>query len=363
MSNPNKLQDFKRILEAYKINESYLEYTGKVSNEILLANYQANKPVAMSIGWQDHDICIILYKNKLIISDRDAPEADAYTSIYEIPDRTRVNLEYISKLRTTEDHKKEGGEIMANVASLFNGSPGSNILPKAQFTLDSKEQQHGTCTYVNIKSAQQALLFMFEYERLQQNKSLSEEEKIKSAREYARMNYKDMTKHMRNQATQELVESLNPKTQNSAVRDKEIAFQLLKLEIMSHHGQQKLTIQDRSEKQKTELIRLIYILTHLTPEYKKRLFSEMPSEWAEILKIAQAEKNEELVQLIQKQYQEDKKIDAKASQIQTKAAEPLPQPMVNFYKTTVAKQQEKTQKSEGQKPSDKNEKDKSKPIK
>lgn len=328
-NNPEEQDDFRRIQKAHKNNRNYLEYDRTMTDKVLHGLYQHQEPIVLSSGWRQeggsHDFAVVLDGDYLIVCNRggrafERGEVNSLTEaqlqkmrgetviIYKIPDRTKITEEYISKIRdvTKEpDKEKKPTEIMSHIYSVLEKDKNAKPIPFC--ILDTKEQRHGTCAYANIKSSTQGLCFVQKYRRLQeQNKTaggikLTDDQMISAAKAYAKKNYKNFTKDMRDQAVAELIKVLNPATQVQAIPpkiDKELAFQLLLLDVLAHHGQKKAAKYDRAEKMETEVFRVQNILKHLLPADAKRLLSELDKRKVNLLAPDQNELLGKLANLI-----------------------------------------------------------------
>lgn len=233
--------------------------------------------------------------------------------IYKIPDISKIDLAYIEKIRATGT-REDSTEVMSHILSVLKKD---NLKPIPFCVLDNKAQKHGNCSFANIKSAIHGELFLLKYKRLKKeagigkipamteeqtiNEAKKEEEIINMAKKYAKKQYKSFTKAIRDKAVTELLKVLNPSANLTAtpkLRDKDLAFELLLLNVQAHHGQKKETKYDRTEKQNAELNRVEYILSNLLPKDRHKFLMRLRGREVNLLKVALEAKHEGLVQLI-----------------------------------------------------------------
>ncbi len=264
---------FNIVKKAFKKEARFLEYDGSETAKSLFGSFQDDQEVTvLPTGWQNHDVTVVFYKNKMILSNRGrgGKEGQGYdTSIYELSkeDLEKLEPKYFESLRPP------GTRSMEDMMPLIMKYATSDRL-KAK--IPSKEQAHGTCSFVNAKSSIKGILYLLKLEELQQDKSKSTSEIEKEAIEYSVKEYKKFTTFMRDQEINNLIEKLNS-LKTGEERQRKLILDLLTEYIFAHHGQEKAISKNRRPKILSELNRVRNILTALSKSERKFMNEKLES--------------------------------------------------------------------------------------
>ncbi len=241
------LGDFKKILEAMEVAVQYSEMDGQVSEKDLVDRYGSGKLVFHHPGHAMHKMGLALYKDGGVYCNRGEGGVlfeKGYTHIFKISDP-----KLLSESLFTETDSRESGVDLKSIVNLMEGGKLTGGLP-------SKPQKFGTCSFVNIKATIEGVLYLFEKERLQEEKKLSSEEIETMARHYAETEYKKFTKYIRMAQVNILLEGLK----NAPDADKKFYLTILRDYVHTHHGDD-VSFNSRNflgkKNQKLELIALI----------------------------------------------------------------------------------------------------------
>ena len=199
-----------------------------------------------------HGISITLYNDNLIISNRGAERLDFGTLIFRIRNKAKITEDFIKELRAAN-----GTEAIIDCLMKNN----IDVLDTKGF--DLKEQRHGTCTFVNEKSAIIAYLYL-----LRREEGASQKE----ATQYAEKYYKIFTNEIRNIFIEKLLDKFG-----TAKDEKERDFYITVMAdiIQAHHGQDKPFSYPRMHKKTQEVDRAAMIFEGITPEYRQKLLTQL----------------------------------------------------------------------------------------
>ena len=135
--------------------------------------------------------------------------------------------------------------------------------------LPQKDQKHGTCSYVNPKSALEGVLVL--KAALGKGKKPSRNITIKDKhKREGRKEYKKLTRKLRAHAVDELVLSCL----NSNIKD--IDYSAIASYISEHHGQSRFTLRGRTDKKMAEIDNLFYIASELPFKYSEDVIKKLP---------------------------------------------------------------------------------------
>lgn len=224
-SGGKESQDFITILEAMEVLVQHREGEGKVSDKDLLKRYQNDNLVFLYPGIPMHRMGLALYKKSGVYCNRgDGGELfeKGYTHIFKMPDSKVVTEALFDEVSSKSDQ-----DVLKSIRDLMEGGE-----PKAG--LPSKRQKFGTCSFVNIKATIEGVLYLFEKERLQNDKEAKySSEKIETlARHYAETEYKRFTKFIRTEQVNTLLEGLK----NAPINDKTFYLTILRDYVSTHYG-------------------------------------------------------------------------------------------------------------------------------
>ncbi len=190
-----------------RINSAYQDVLGFVSlaknaSDLLekIKNDRMN-PTILTAGWDSHTLSIAFFGDYIILSNRGGgrEKADYGTRIYKrTPETDKVlTEEYIKGL---QDATADSETILKRINILL---PASNLIEE----MESQDQKHGTCSFVNHKSIMRPILYLMERKRLAKAKGVSEDDKdvIKEAHVFAKKAYKDYTRWMRDKEIDDIV--------------------------------------------------------------------------------------------------------------------------------------------------------------
>ena len=117
-------------------------------------------PTILTAGWLQHTLSIAFYGDYIILSNRGGgrEKAGFGTRIYKRTPETEKLLseEFIKNL---EDPTVKSETILERVKQLL---PPENFLEE----MESEDQKHGTCSFVNHKSIMQPIFYLMERRRL-----------------------------------------------------------------------------------------------------------------------------------------------------------------------------------------------------
>ncbi len=188
--------------EAYQVLHDY-NRLGKRPKELLdrIRNHP-EKPTILTAGWPDHTLSIAIYGNYIILSNRGAGgrgKEGFGIQIYKFPKELKEGLtEKI--IQDLNDQKASEKTILDRINQLI---PDENLVEE----IESEDQKHGTCSFVNHKSIMKALLYLMEGKRLASEPgSPKEGSKIADdAMSFAKKEYKNFTRWLRNNEIKDIV--------------------------------------------------------------------------------------------------------------------------------------------------------------
>lgn len=219
-----------------------------VDTKTLLETYKRDQIIIVPCGWDfpDHTITITLYKENLVICDRGSGAFSA-TMVYQLPNRALITEDFLKSLRNPNSSMEE---IFATLSD-YAGIDFYNEF----IQLPTKEQKHGTCSFVNFKSALIGILFLLKLEECKDPTI---------AQKFAEKQYKAFTGSMRDTFLDNLLkEYATLKSKDS----KKTYLEVFALIIKEHHGQIKPNAShDRLDKRKQEIERLLKIFNGLDKE-------------------------------------------------------------------------------------------------
>lgn len=281
----------------------FLKFNGKVQEKDLLKRYLEGKLCLVPVISYGHGFSILLYKDNLVIINRGRRKLEKGITFFKIP-KNKNNLITANFIRSLSNSgfPEELDELNNKIGAVVDfNSP--------VFHIDVKDQQHGTCSLVNIfKSPMLAMLFFIIKEKLLNNKKWLNEMGISQnaesneilnveAQKQAYPLYKKLTDDMVRTGWVRILLELynNAKDKN----DKEFYLDLFKTIITSHYGQEK---EDKSGKRTVkigqEFSRILLILNTLSEEDRNNLIERLTYIMFDLIKNALEHNQRELVSIL-----------------------------------------------------------------
>lgn len=271
----------------------YQEISESISRMMELDPYDAHKINLVPSGWSEHVITLAFYKGELVVANRGGGKKahDTGLNIYALSDKTKSRignelLTDLSNFNEKDSPKYSETVILKKIDDLI-------LEYQEKIPLRSKDQKHGTCSFVNLKAAIQAILCVRKKEDLLKQKgevSKDEKEIIEhEATRYARKEYKKFTSFIRGRFLDKLIEKVNFNDPRNP-EQKTISQKILIDYIKQHHGMDVRSI----EKRATELSRVYKILSSLNSTEIRALIEAnkklMPNGFSEVELLSAAVK-------------------------------------------------------------------------
>lgn len=257
------LSHFNTIDQAFSLEEKFLRFDGSKSPTDLFQDFIHDKMVVLPISLPKHAITITLYKNHIILCNRGEGGFGGETIIYSIPDKTKLTQEWLTNIiqrPVTQQITLE--DVLSSIHQL-----GIDTTPGKGTSLPTKSQRHGTCSFVNTKSAIMGMLYLLKLEECH-------DEDL--ATKYAKKHYKNFTHDMRDNYLSELLEEFNLCQKETDPDTYDLYLNLMAEVILAHHGQTKPnTTYDRSEKKSQETRRAFGLINSLKGEARTLLLSKL----------------------------------------------------------------------------------------
>ena len=261
-----------------------------------LTPYEPGKINLISSGWSKHAIVLGFYKDNVIVANRGAGKKENETGL------NIFHVEHIQNKIISDGSLKD----LSNFNSQHNEK---TILEKidalipnraSKIAIKSKDQRHGNCSFVNLKSMVQALLFILKKQNLTKSNNTSNEwsaPRIQlEALEYAQKEYKKFTNFIRDTFLKKIINAYkNPKSEEY----KNIYKHILITYLSQHHGAQVRS----DEKRGKELEKVFKILSAFNIKTRMELIESMDNQFkavsgAALLCTAVQFGNLELVKLL-----------------------------------------------------------------
>lgn len=234
--NPANLEH-RTIIDALEANADFYTYNGNETIESLVTRFHTGQFLMFSSGWRRHALALIFYKNNLVICNRgEGADKLGHIAIYTI-DPQKVDATYLRKcwlqygpskhfaIVDTPDESSRDDLIkfkLDHIKSIILNSKPIKILK-------AKAQNHGTCSFVNPKSAIQAILYLLKIDELKAD--YGDEVAHRDAEPQAYKAYKKITKDLRDNAIDTLIAHINDDDQ---LREDQEFYINLSLEILAN---------------------------------------------------------------------------------------------------------------------------------
>ncbi|MBS0287690.1 MAG: hypothetical protein JSR17_10360 [Proteobacteria bacterium] len=222
------------------------EYKDNAS-ALLLSRYREGKLTFISSGWPGHGVGIALYGNYLVYANRgEGGDKTNGTQIFEIKNKNNITQKHIEQICNASSQSQIDA-VLKEICDMD--------APVAGFP--SKDQEHGTCSFVNPKAAIEGMLFLSEHAK----HGISEvRHKGKSQGD------REAYKHFTHFAFDHEIEFLLENAKYAQTPQLESFFlNLIKTVIFEHHGQKSRT----DSKMQDEIAR-VATLIHGIPDYIKQ---------------------------------------------------------------------------------------------
>lgn len=257
---------FARIEDSLKLLKNYLRADGSTTLQDLLKYHNQGNPLIDSSGWLKHDVgfCFLEMEGKpyVVYCNRGMGKSPQDTGATVYPLLGKFDEALLSKLAIANKSKMRSQEEMMKIFKTFIDFEN----PIAR--LPSKDQGHGTCSFVNLKSLLEGVYYLLTLQQLKRLLSSNRDEdkqmlkmmgveNEQQAHNYAMINareeYKRFTMFIRNFELMQLLLGLQFET-NPMVQS--VYIQLFQQYFSAHHGQiQPFSMKNRSHKIALELSR------------------------------------------------------------------------------------------------------------
>ncbi len=179
----------------------------------------------------------------------------------------------------------------------------NKLLPESAFLeeIESQDQKHGTCSFVNHKSIMRPLLYVMERKKLAKEREKSEDDKtiIDDARKFAKMEYKNFTSWVRDREVDDLISQYR-----SGKIPKPVLEQIIRSYISTHF--KKSAITKNPEKKTADVERAYKLLNILEEDARKAMLDSLIGIADNLYVEAKAVKNKKTTRFIKK-YREKSK--------------------------------------------------------
>jgi len=284
--NTEQFKHFEIISNAIEKTKEHLKFSGEVTAKTLCDRFKDDQYTIIPGGWIEHDISVVLYKDYLVVVNRGAREerdvSKERTLIYKIPDKNSITPEFIENLNP-KDVRASKEIIMEHINQNIRQMVSEDMVKFELFAeLPTKDQKHGTCSFVNPKGSVEAILFFEKFEELVKLPGYLEDDAIKDAKKYAREEYKKFTNDIRNQGIDRLIKFRNQAYSENNEENKKIAIQLAAAIVTEHHGEEKYSDDQQQLPRKVkiaqELKREFDLLAGFSTEDQKRIIQDVRSQ-------------------------------------------------------------------------------------
>lgn len=273
----NELQaDFKEITEAFILCDKHLKYEDEKTFKELLERYKPSindkngKIVAISTGWDRHAIGIGLRKGKAFVCNRgekgdvNSVYGHTFNAIFGIIDDDFIDDQFIRDVHKTVPPREMLNDI------IFKKMDKTKPLT----TFANKSQEHGTCSFANIKSLIESFLYDLKLDRLLEM-NIAPKIADEMAKKYAREEYKKFTKFIRDY----MILKLCSEMKNLNEDDRKLNFDILKETVLTHHSYVALNGDSRTSyllaKDGNALERARIVLESLNDVEKKEMLNDL----------------------------------------------------------------------------------------
>ncbi len=267
------------IAQAFNFAKDNIEpnsnYYKTGSAAAFLARYIQNELVYFTAGWDGHSVGIALFGDYLIYSNR-GTDGDPVSGckIYKLRDRKLITHNFIVDLKKASyDTAQEFHDVLKQVIDMDR--------PVVAFPC--KGQKYSTCSFVNPKSAIEAMIVLYQAGAF----ATDEELQTQFQQEASRSTYKKLTAFIRDHEIDNLLERMQNET-----NDNLLGFygDLAKMILTQHHGQRGF-----SDKDWEEFDRACYFYNNIPAKLKiLMLFDE---DFEEIINELESWREEDTVEI------------------------------------------------------------------
>lgn len=270
-ANPEKINKFTKIYRSFSLMEQYLRKDGTVTANDLHHELMVNKGIiALPIKMPQHSLTAAIVGKKLVLCNRGDGMLETGLTIFEIDELKNIDVDFIKNI--TKTNFESMNEILD-----FLSKHGIDVAKR--IALKSKDQSHGTCSFVNKKSAAHGILYCLE---LLEGKT--HDDAIKVAAE----EYKEFTSWMRDDYLEGFLQDFDRYRRDQNKEVTEVMLQVMARYLLEHHGYKHSYRLVQTEKQtvgytrpkstikrKHEAERAEKILAVLSETEKSKLFKYM----------------------------------------------------------------------------------------
>lgn len=285
-----KALNFKTISDAFKDLSKTLNKDEKLDFLVDRIKNHASLPTILSVNAKDHALSVAIFGDYVIVSNRGGVDERRHgfgTRIFILTEETRKILtpEYIESL---SDSSKTEDIINARLKQLI---PRENFLEE----IESQEQKHGTCSFVNHKSIIRPILYLMERKRLALERNLPENDKSIAALAavYAKQAYKNFTYWMRDREVNDMLQQYK----NGGI-PKDVFEQMTIAYIEQHVN----TWKDSKDpiKRAREIGRAYFLLKDLPEDFIKKILGALEDNGNAFLRRAEGLKLQFIVDFLRK---------------------------------------------------------------
>lgn len=235
----NNTSFFKKITTALEKQAQYLNCNPTVTADTLIEMMTNNQLAILNLesktNHDRHATTIAYYKNSLVYCNRGfGQDTETGTTVYLDTTQTApVLLE--PELQALCYGKNRVFQTQAEITAWVKNQTKHYT---HSIGLPAKAQKHGTCSFVNAKSAIQGILYVLERERLIETGLTDPEALHTQSASYAAEEYKRFTKFMRDTETKKLIQDMLEALEKAPQTHNDILFykQLLIHAIKAHYG-------------------------------------------------------------------------------------------------------------------------------
>ncbi len=254
----------KHLTEINEAVTALSEYTNlkdaeKSSPKYLLDRIKQNKLTILTGSWADHAFSIAIMGDFLIVSNRGSGRAatEHGSEIYRLTETEKklITEDFIRSIADNSETKKD--LILKRLKTITKPE---NFIEE----IESQDQKHGTCSFVNHKSMIRSLLYLMECQSQASKlgRALSKTEKDQAA-SFAKQHYKEFTQWMRDEEIDDIVKAYKEETVSKTILE-----QLIKSYIDEHFLK---SPSKNAAKTKEDILRALKLLSLLNDNNRKEM--------------------------------------------------------------------------------------------